>query len=184
VTRVHFVAHSLGNLVIRRYLAGCERQENGFRPEPRMGRIVMLGPPNQGAHLAKLFQDNPAVRWIGGDSIRDLAQRQQWLRENLATPRGEFGILAGCVAESIGGNRLLEGDDDLVVSVEETKLAGASDFAVLPVVHTVLMDDPRARERTLRFLQRGYFVSPDRRQPLLPGPTPDDRSREGGEADP
>ena len=56
----------------------------------------------------------------------------------------------------------------MVVSVESTRLAGAADFAVLPVLHTVMMDDPRVQQYTLRFLSQGYFVSEDDRHPIGP----------------
>ena len=54
----------------------------------------------------------------------------------------------------------------MVVSVETTRLAGAADFAVLPVPHTLMMDDPEVQQYTLRFLERGYFRSDDQRQPI------------------
>src|SRR5690606_3819810 len=47
ITEVNFVAHSLGNLVIRHYLADRTDRERGRQPDPRIKRIVMLGPPNQ-----------------------------------------------------------------------------------------------------------------------------------------
>jgi hypothetical protein len=54
----------------------------------------------------------------------------------------------------------------LVVSVEETKLPGARDFAVLPVIHGRIMDDPMAQKYTLMFLRYGHFITEAARQPL------------------
>lgn len=42
--RVHFVGHSLGTVIIRSMLAQA--------PPERMGRVVMLAPPNQGSRAA------------------------------------------------------------------------------------------------------------------------------------
>ncbi|MEX0977603.1 MAG: hypothetical protein WDZ48_02050, partial [Pirellulales bacterium] len=57
----------------------------------------------------------------------------------------------------------------LVVSVETTRLAGAADFAVLPVIHSVMMDDRTVQQYTLNFLKHGYFVSALARHPITPG---------------
>ena len=53
-----------------------------------------------------------------------------------------------------------------MVTVESTRLAGAADFAVLPVLHTIMMDDATVQEYTLRFLRHGYFVSEAERHPI------------------
>ena len=73
---------------------------------------------------------------------------------------------AGGKGDDRGYNPLVPGDDDLVVSVASTKLAGATDFRVLPVKHTFMMDDKTVQEYTLRFLQKGWFESDIDRQPL------------------
>ena len=88
------------------------------------------------------------------------------LQKHLATPACDFGIIAGGRPDETPRNPLLAGGDDLVVAMSETKLPGASDFVVLPVVHTFMMDEPRVQESTLRFLLHGYFVSEEKRQPL------------------
>ena len=56
VTQVDLVAHSLGGLVVRAYLAGL--QQNGtFTPllDPKVHRLVELAVPNFGAFLAQLL---------------------------------------------------------------------------------------------------------------------------------
>ena len=170
VTEVNFVAHSLGNLVIRRYLADCYAGRNGRKPDPRIRRIVMLAPPNNGARFAEAFRDSSVVGWVWGDSVRQLAAGGEELRKELAIPRCQFGILAGGRGNAGGRNPWLDGDDDMVVSVEETKLPGARDFAVLPDYHGKIMDDDTARKHILSFLQNGYFISDAQRRPLPPEP--------------
>ena len=51
-----------------------------------------------------------------------------------------------------GHNPLLEGDDDGIVTVEETKLAGMAEHVVVDAIHTFVMDHPEARAAALRFL--------------------------------
>jgi hypothetical protein len=166
VTEINFVAHSLGNLVIRRYLANCYAQRDGLTTDPRLRRIVMLAPPNNGSRLAEHFKRNAVMELVWGQSARQLAEGWDQLRDDLAVPGCQFGILAGGYGTAEGRNPWVQGDDDLVVSVDETKLAGARDFAVLPVPHGWIMDDPTARKYTLMFLEHGHFVSEARRHPL------------------
>ncbi len=166
IDEINFVAHSLGNLVVRHYLADAGGGDGAGRPDPRIKRMVMLGPPNQGAQLAVALGKFRAFHAIAGPSASGLGRDWSTLESKLATPDFEFGILAGGRGTPSGYNPWLGSDNDLVVSVETTRLAGAADFAVLPVVHTLMMDDSTAQQYTLQFLQRGYFVAADQRQPI------------------
>lgn len=170
IDEVNFVAHSLGSLVIRHYLADHTESQPGVQVDPRIKRMVMLGPPNRGAKIAEALGKVGAFHVVAGASASQLADKWDALEEKLATPDFEFGILAGGRGTESGYNPLLGEDNDLVVSVDSTRLAGAADFAVLPVLHSFMMDDEQVQQYTLRFLQHGYFVSADQRRPILPGP--------------
>ena len=162
---VNFVAHSLGNLVIRRY--SVERAKvPTHRQGPPLGRMVMLAPPNQGAQIAEKLHNNKLFQLVFGLSGKQLSGAWNEIEQRLAIPPFPFGIVAGGRGEGGASNPLLTGDDDLVVTVEETRLPGAADFLVVPTLHTFIMDDPKVRECTLRFLQHGHFVSADSRQPI------------------
>lgn len=169
ITEINFVAHSLGNVVIRHYLADQSQPEAGIRPDPRIKRMVMLGPPNQGAQLAEALGEYGMVRVVAGAPLLQLGRDWQALSSKLATPQFEFGILAGGRSGAKGYNPWLTGDNDLVVSVETTRLAGATDFAVVPALHSFIMDSPLVHEYTLRFIEQGYFVSADARNPIPAG---------------
>jgi pimeloyl-ACP methyl ester carboxylesterase len=166
IDELHVVAHSLGNLVVRGYLAAHSDPALGKQPDGRLKRMVMLGPPNNGAKLAEMLGRNLLFEMVVGASGTQIARDWQQLAGRLATPAFEFGILAGGRGNAKGFNPLLGEDNDLVVEVSSTRLAGAADFSVLPVLHTFMMDDPTVQEYTLRFLQSGYFISPERRQPI------------------
>lgn len=169
IDELNFVGHSLGNLVVRHYLADHTHPETGQRPDPRIKRIVMLGPPNQGAQIAEALGRVGLFHTVAGASGSQLASEWERLEQNLATPECEFGILAGGGSRGRGFNPLLSGNNDFVVSVNTTRLAGATDFAILPVVHSLMMNDRTVQEYTLRFLKHGYFVSAEARQPIAPG---------------
>ncbi len=166
VETIHIVAHSLGNLVTRHYLADLAAAGKLDAMRPRFGRMVMLAPPNQGSSLAVQLKDNELFRWILGAAGGQLAQEWEPLSRRLATPNFEFGIIAGRQKVAGVANAVVEGDDDFVVSIAETRLIGARDFLVVPVLHTYIMEDPEVRQSTLRFLQHGYFVAADQRQPI------------------
>jgi Alpha/beta hydrolase of unknown function (DUF915) len=166
VTELNFVAHSLGNIVIRRYLAEQTDAAGNCKTDPRIKRIVMVGPPNNGAWMAELVGRSELFEKITGKSGRALARDWDTFCKSLCTPQCEFGIIAGGRGDGAGYNPLLLGDDDLVIGVEEAKLEGARDFIVIEGMHAWMMHNPAVHAATLRFLEDGYFVSEEKRQPL------------------
>ncbi|MBN2021993.1 MAG: lipase [Pirellulales bacterium] len=166
IERIHFVGHSLGNIVIRRYLHDQIDPATGEARDPRFGRMVMLGPPNHGSPIAEVLADNVAFRLVTSTPGQELGVDWPAIEAELATPPFAFGIIAGGRGDGWGFNPLLPGDDDGAVAVESARLAGAADFALLPVLHSLLVLDRAAIERTIRFLQHGYFVSPEDRRPI------------------
>ena len=157
----------MGNLVVRHYLADQTDARRGLLPDKRIKRIVMLGPPNHGAVLAKKYGKNWAWKALAGQPGMQLGPDWDKLEAKLATPQCQFGIIAGGKGDE-GYNPLLPGDDDGVVRVEETRLAGARDFMIAPVVHMFLKDNATVQKYTLRFLQKGHFISAKKRRPIKP----------------
>jgi pimeloyl-ACP methyl ester carboxylesterase len=165
VSEVNFVGHSLGNLVIRHYLHDRAGAGQAL-PGPRLGRVVMLAPPNNGAEMARRFQENPLFRAVWGITGNELGAKWSELETQLAVPACEFGILAGGKGDGVGRSPLVAGDDDFIVGVEETRLPGAADFLVLPVLHGSIMSDDKVQACTLQFLRSGFFLTHEARQPI------------------
>lgn len=168
VEEINFVGHSLGNLVVRHYLADHTDEAQNLRPDPRIRRIVMIAPPNNGTEMASRFRNNPVFQAVWGESGQELGEGWEELKKHLAVPQCEFGILAGGRGDAHGLNPLVSGDDDFVVAVEETRLIGAADFALVKAPHGTIMDNPAVQAMTLRFLKHGYFTTAENRQPILP----------------
>ena len=167
VTRIDFVAHSLGNLVVRHYLRDHTDSRSGRQGDPRIKRMVMLGPPNQGSQFARLLKGSLLFRSVAGASGAQLSMHWDTLEPKLATPKFEFGIIAGAQPNNWGlNNPILRGRDDFTVRLKETRLEGASDFFVQPFLHATIMKHPDALAATSRFLEHGYFVSAAARQPI------------------
>lgn len=157
IDRIHLVGHSLGNIVIRRWLAQRAQQH---QESPRLGRIVMLGPPNKGAQLATMVAEEPLFQFLAGAAGQQLGPKWPWLEASLATPPCEFGIIAGGLQNGRGFNPRLPGDNDGAVTVDSARLDGAKDFLVLPLAHSLLLEDKRVMHQTLQFLQEGHFQHP------------------------
>ena len=171
VTEIHIVAHSLGNLVVRHYLHDNTDSATGKQGDPRIKRMVMLGPPNQGSRLARLLNSSMAFNTVCGPSGAQLSSGWKKLETNLATPKFEFGIIAGGdIDGSSYDNVLLSGMDDLTVSVAETQLPGASDTLIVPALHGSLMRLESVHAVTTCYLKNGYFQSETARQAIPSSP--------------
>lgn len=156
VTRIHFVTHSMGGLVVRAYLA----KHN----DPRLGRLVMIATPNQGAELATMLKSNLLFKLVLGPSGQQLPADPDGFVSKLPVPPIEFGIIAGGRGDERGYNPLLDGDDDGTITVACTKLDGATDHVVVDRLHTFIIRAPETCEYTARFLKEGRFEIKDKQQ--------------------
>ena len=181
VEEINFVGHSMGNIVIRYFLNDLQRQFFSTNSQgaasapikskqPKFHRFVMLAPPNHEAQMATFFADNIFFKTLTGESGQELGQNWDRLEKNLATPQFEFAIIAGGKNDKKGFNPFLNGDNDGTISVETTKLSGACDFTVLPVMHPFIMDNAQVQQYTLRFLQKGCFITEAQRHQLAKEP--------------
>jgi pimeloyl-ACP methyl ester carboxylesterase len=157
IDEIHLVTHSMGGLVVRAYLAEHR--------DPRIRRLVMIAPPNQGAEMADLLKRNLLFRGLFGPSGQQLST--EGLIPTLPTPNIEFAIIAGARGTDTGWNLLIPGDDDGTVTVASTKLVGAADFATVPTIHTFLIGEPAVAEMARRFITEGRLKSEGDPQPLL-----------------
>jgi hypothetical protein len=168
ISEINFVAHSLGNLVVRHWLKDFAEAGTALPAGQAFGRMVMLAPPNFQPQLATKLLRTQFATFIAGAAAEQMATGWEDLESRLTTPPFEFGVLAGGKGDNRGYNPLIPGDDDGVVTVESTRLPGASDFRCLPVLHSFFMNDQKVHEMTARFLARGHFESEESRQPIEP----------------
>ncbi|MGB5626747.1 MAG: alpha/beta fold hydrolase [Woeseiaceae bacterium] len=149
VGRIHFVTHSLGGILLRQYLS--EKDIAG------LGRVVMLGPPNQGSAAVDELRGFPGFDWLNGPAGLQLGKGEESLPLKLGPAAFELGVIAGNRTIDPITSSVLENPDDGRVSVEDTKLDGMTDFVVVEHSHAFMMRMRRPIELTIRFLNSGSF---------------------------
>jgi pimeloyl-ACP methyl ester carboxylesterase len=144
--KVHFLAHSLGGIVVRHLF-------HDF-PEQSPGRVVTLGTPHRGSAAAG--------RLVGGKMRFALGRSvEQGLLEAplLPWPAGrQLGSIAGTL--NVGLGRLfggVEGPADGTVAVAETQCEGMTDHICLPVSHTGLLLASSPAEQAGVFFATAHF---------------------------
>jgi len=151
-SKLSFVGHSMGNIVLRAAVGQWQREGDSHSVLSRMHRVVMLGPPNQGAMIAKRLAQTKVFEFVAGPGAMELGPHWDTVEAKLGTPPCPFAIVAGDRSRDYGWNPLVDGPSDYFVAVEEAKLLGASELVVVPVVHGFLMSNPRVINFTSDFL--------------------------------
>jgi pimeloyl-ACP methyl ester carboxylesterase len=155
---IHFVAHSMGNLVVRRMLFDQAHAEKSTKPTPKYGRMVMIGPPNQGSEMARWLKYSLLFNSIAGVGGREFSWNWDEVAPKLAIPEFEFGVIAGAQQRlRFLSNPLLDGTDDWAVRTAETSLDGEQDRLEGPFLHGAIMNNRKVIDATLNFLRHGYF---------------------------
>ena len=149
VEKIHFVTHSLGGILVRQYLSTETVDE--------LGRVVMLGPPNQGSNAADDLVDVPGFDWVNGPAGHQLGKGEASVPLALGPVDFELGVIAGNRTIDPITSAVLENPDDGRVSVADTKIDGMSDFIVVEHSHAFMMRMREPIELTKKFLRTGSF---------------------------
>jgi pimeloyl-ACP methyl ester carboxylesterase len=144
---IHFVSHSMGGILVRYYL-----KNNSVK---KLGKVVMLSPPNQGSKLSD-FATSLSEDWLGPSGKQLSTKDNSWVK-NLGKVNFNLGVIAGNHSTNWVTSWIIKEKNDGVVAVEDTKVAGMTDFLVVPEKHFRIRKLPIAMQQTVYFLQNGTF---------------------------
>jgi hypothetical protein len=142
IDTIHLVAHSMGCIIGRAALAR-------YRPA-KIGRFVMLAPPNRGSFVA-----TAAARTFGKilKPVVELSTADDSLVNSLPMPQGiDIGVIAA--------------KHDALVAEESTHPDGPHAHVTLATWHTGLLFRPETADLVAGFLATGAFP------PAMTGTTP------------
>jgi len=147
-TQIMFVTHSLGGIVLQKYLE--------THTVHHLSHIVMLSPPNHGSPLADLLHTNWLFQKIMGPAGQELTTYHP---ENKVPLKHTYkvGIIAGNFNLIPFSSYFFHGDNDGKVSVSSAQMEDMSGFIVLPVGHTFMMNNTGVKKQILHFFRFGKF---------------------------
>lgn len=150
--KIHFVTHSLGGILVRSYFSK--------KTDTRLGRVVMLGPPNQGSEVVDRIGGWRVFKLLNGPAGNELGTSEKSTPNRLGRVNFELGVIAGDRSINWINSLMIKGPDDGKVSVERTKVEGMKEQIVVHTTHPFMMKNKRVLRHTLNFLRSGAFNSP------------------------
>lgn len=150
-TKIHFVTHSMGGILVRYFLKNYSL--------PELGRVVMLSPPNAGSEVVDVFKSLFFFKWLNGPAGQQLGTDEKSIPNELGDANFCLGIITGDRSINLILSWIIPGPDDGKVSIERAKLNGMADFRVIHATHPFIMKNSEAIKLTLRFLETGSFLN-------------------------
>ncbi len=146
---INFVTHSLGGILVRQYLSN--------HAIPKLGRVVMLGPPNKGSEVVDKLKNTPGFHFINGDAGIQLGTGEMSVPNKLGPAEFDVGIIAGTESINLILSLIIPSTDDGKVSVERTKLEGMNDHIEVKTTHPFMMKNKKVIAQVIHYLKNGKF---------------------------
>jgi triacylglycerol lipase len=150
VKKIHFLTHSMGGVLLRDYLSNQNID--------KLGRVVMLAPPNQGSEVVDKLGSWKLFYYLNGLAGLQLGTDDNSVPNQLGPVNFQLGIIAGSKTVNPLLSRLIPGVNDGKVSVSRAQVEGMQDFIVMPYSHAFIMRREAVIKQALHFIQQGCFV--------------------------
>ena len=152
-SKYHFVTHSMGGIILR--------QIQATTPLPYLGRVVMLGPPNQGSEIVDEMGKMKVFQLLNGPASLQLSTLASSIPNQLGPVSFELGVIAGDRSINPILSSMIPGKDDGKVAIPRTRVEGTNDFLIVHSPHPFLMNHKPAQENALHFIKTGKFIQND-----------------------
>lgn len=149
-TTIHFVTHSMGGILLR--------YQHEQEPIVDIGRVVMLGPPNQGSELIDQTREWPGIDVVNGPAGAQLGTGPDSVPSQLGPVSFPLGVIAGTATINVLASAMLPDEDDGKVTVARTQVEGMRDFLVVDDSHRFMLRSRTVLDNTVAFLRTGRFV--------------------------
>jgi len=142
---IHFVAHSLGGLVVNHLFQHHEIKKNG--------KVVMIATPLNGSAVAAYLSKKKHLKYLLGKSVVKglLGDAPSW------SYKREVCVIAGTKGIGLGyllANSVLQVPNDGTVNLHETRLERANESHEVPRSHFLLLVSNEVVKIIVKFLSK------------------------------
>jgi len=167
--RIAFVAHSMGGLVVRTFVA--QQLQAPVSPTPsasfHISHCVFIGTPHRGSLLADMALHIPGLgRWFKALPELRTQPEGEWSapllhplegRDTVPDSRIRTGVIAGTSASILPGRFLISGNNDGMVSRASAVSTDADAVMLAPFNHVTIHKRNATLKAIIHFLNCGNF---------------------------
>lgn len=149
-TVIHFVAHSLGGIVVNHLFQHHEINQNG--------KVVLIGSPLNGSAAAVYLRENKYLKYLLGKSVIKglLGDAPKWNSKKRNSKR-KVCVIAGIKGIGVGrliAHKVMTVPNDGTVNLPETRLENADESHEIPRSHFLLLVSNEVVKIIIKFLKK------------------------------
>jgi triacylglycerol lipase len=150
-TKIHFIGHSMGGLLIRQHLSRVNYNNLGY--------VMFITSPNNGSEIVSFLSSHKALKWMmKGPAVKQLASESEFL-QNLPKPHYPFGIItADKDANPFLSLFLMNSKNDGLVTIKSMVISGADEVLNFNTTHNKILKENRVVVQIKHFLKTGKFL--------------------------